>query len=62
MGVYSYEQYRKGVNIMEKCRKPCEETVTIDRSCCISDTGCSFNGCLDGVVGEYIFVDKVYDG
>ncbi|MCK9268670.1 MAG: hypothetical protein M0P14_08160 [Alkaliphilus sp.] len=47
---------------MEKCRKPCEETVTIDRSCCISDTGCSFNGCLDGVVGECIFVDKVYDG
>lgn len=33
----------------------------IDEPCCIAETGCFFNGCLDDVVGECIFVDKVYD-
>ncbi len=34
---------------------------TIDDRCCIADTGCFFDGCLDKIVGECIFVDKVYD-
>ncbi|ABW19229.1 hypothetical protein [Alkaliphilus oremlandii] len=33
----------------------------IDEPCCIANTGCFFDGCLDDVVGECIFVDKVYD-
>jgi len=35
--------------------------VRIAQPCCIADTGCFFDGCLDNVVGECIFVDKVYD-
>ncbi|MBM7613922.1 hypothetical protein [Alkaliphilus hydrothermalis] len=33
----------------------------IDDRCCIANTGCFFDGCLDKIVGECIFVDKVYD-
>lgn len=37
------------------------EPLQIDEPCCIANTGCFFDGCLDDVVGECIFVDKVYD-
>lgn len=37
------------------------EVMAIDQPCCIANTGCFFDGCLDKVVGECIFVDKVYD-
>ncbi len=37
------------------------EVREIDEKCCIANTGCLFDGCLDKVVGECIFVDKVYD-
>lgn len=37
------------------------EVRSIDEPCCIANTGCIFDGCLDDVVGECIFVDKVYD-
>ena len=37
------------------------DVMAIDRPCCIAQTGCFFDGCLDDVVGECIFVDKVYD-
>lgn len=37
------------------------DTGPITESCCIANTGCIFNGRLDEVVGECIFVDKVYD-
>lgn len=42
-------------------RNPDIEPQSIDDRCCVADTGCYFNGCLDEVVGECIFVDKVYD-
>lgn len=47
---------------MANRKRPDKETAAVDRSCCVADTGCFFDGCLDGVVGECIFVDKVYDG
>ncbi len=34
---------------------------SIDDRCCIADTGCYFDGRMDKIVGECIFVDKVYD-
>ncbi|WP_192929786.1 hypothetical protein [Alkaliphilus serpentinus] len=37
------------------------EQMSIQDTCCIAQTGCTFDGCLDKVVGECIFVDKVYD-
>lgn len=37
------------------------ENLQLDEPCCIADTGCLFDGSLDDVVGECIFVDKVYD-
>jgi len=37
------------------------EVMSIDQPCCIAETGCFFDGCLEDVVGECIFVDKVYD-
>ena len=47
---------------MTSCKRPNHEEAAVDRSCCIADTGCHFNGRLDRIVGECIFVDKVYDG
>lgn len=37
------------------------ELAQIDQPCCTANTGCFFDGCLEDVVGECIFVDKVYD-
>lgn len=37
------------------------ETQQIDQPCCTANTGCTFNGSLKNIVGECIFVDKVYD-
>jgi len=37
------------------------DVMAIDQPCCIAETGCFFDGCLDDIVGECIFVDKVYD-
>lgn len=37
------------------------EAMEIDEPCCIANTGCEFKGNIDDVVGECIFVDKVYD-
>lgn len=37
------------------------EAMQIDEPCCIANTGCTFDGSLKDVVGECIFVDKVYD-
>ncbi|MDR5658082.1 hypothetical protein RH915_01135 [Serpentinicella sp. ANB-PHB4] len=37
------------------------EAMQVDEPCCISNTGCTFDGSLKDVVGECIFVDKVYD-
>ncbi|NLM05028.1 MAG: hypothetical protein GX214_08420 [Clostridiales bacterium] len=46
---------------MEKDRTlPIEEMPIRDR-CCKASTGCKFKGSLKDVVGECIFVDKVYD-
>lgn len=47
---------------MTSCERPDHGKPPADRSCCIADTGCHFRGRLDKVVGECIFVDKVYDG
>ncbi|GAB6087948.1 hypothetical protein [Alkaliphilus crotonatoxidans] len=44
------------------CRNNTDAVVqSIDDKCCVADTGCYFDGCLDKIVGECIFVDKVYD-
>ncbi|MCC5911511.1 MAG: hypothetical protein JJT76_13830 [Clostridiaceae bacterium] len=40
---------------------PNVEATQFDEPCCIADVGCVFNGRLDEVVGECIFIDKVYD-
>ncbi len=37
------------------------ETMQINEPCCIANTGCEFDGNLQEVVGECIFIDKVYD-
>ncbi|SCY57249.1 hypothetical protein [Alkaliphilus peptidifermentans] len=37
------------------------EAQSIEDRCCIANTGCVFDGKLDDIVGECIFVDKVYD-
>ncbi len=47
--------------MMDGNKKLSSDAASMDRSCCTADTGCSFNGRLDRVVGECIFVDKVYD-
>lgn len=46
---------------MEKGQEFSIETMQIDEPCCIANTGCVFDGKLKDVVGECIFVDKVYD-
>ncbi|SNS33246.1 hypothetical protein SAMN05446037_100828 [Anaerovirgula multivorans] len=46
---------------MEKDKQLSVETMQIDEPCCIANTGCVFDGNLSNVVGECIFVDKVYD-
>lgn len=47
---------------MQDKKNPNNEATAMGRPCCISDTGCSFNKCLDDILAECIFVDKVYDG
>ena len=37
------------------------ETQSIEDRCCVANTGCYFEGDLRDVVGECIFIDKVYD-
>lgn len=37
------------------------KAIETDNPCCIADTGCFFDRCLDDIIGECIFVDKVYD-
>lgn len=37
------------------------ETQSIEDRCCVANTGCYFEGDLRNVVGECIFIDKVYD-
>ncbi|AKL95206.1 hypothetical protein CACET_c17580 [Clostridium aceticum] len=48
---------------MEKDQQFSVEAMQIDEPCCIANTGCEFRGPKDlhKVVGECIFVDKVYD-
>lgn len=46
---------------MEKVEELRHNPQAIDDRCCIANTGCIFDGKLEDVVGECIFVDKVYD-
>ncbi|SES72907.1 hypothetical protein SAMN05660297_00417 [Natronincola peptidivorans] len=46
---------------MKDRNNPNLEAAQIEEPCCIADTGCVFDGDLSNVVGECIFIDKVYD-
>jgi len=46
---------------VEKDKQLSVEAMSIEEPCCVANTGCVFEGNLNDVVGECIFVDKVYD-